>query len=120
MVIALIGLIFGLLIGIVAPITIPLTLSRYTAVAVLGIIDSLLGAVNADTKSEYDPGIFISGLVLNSILAIGITYFGDRLGLELYLGVIVVFTLRMFQNVASIRYYYWKKLKTGTVSRPLS
>ena len=118
MIIALIGLFIGLAIGLIAPVTIPLTLSRYTAVAVLGIIDSLLGAVYADTKREYESGIFVSGLLLNSLLAIGITYFGDRLGLELYLGVIVVFSLRMFQNVAGIRYHFWqqfqdKRGKTG-------
>lgn len=109
MFIALIGISIGIVVGVLAPISIPLELSRYTAVAVLAIVDSLLGAVRAETDREHDTGIFVSGLLLNSVLAIAITYFGDRLGLELYLGVIVVFTLRMFRNVASIRYHYWRQ-----------
>lgn len=111
MAIALIGILVGLLIGIIAPVSIPLTLSRYTAVAVLAIVDSLLGAIRADSDHEYSTSVFVSGLLLNSLLAIAITYFGDQLGLELYLGVIVVFSLRMFQNIAKIRYHYWHLVK---------
>ncbi len=109
MFIALIGILIGIAIGVLTPVSIPLALSRYTAVAVLAIVDSLLGAVRAEIDAEHDTGIFVSGLLLNSVLAIAITYFGDRLGLELYLGVIVVFTLRMFRNVASIRYHVWQQ-----------
>jgi len=85
-------------------VAIPLVLSRYTAVAVLAIFDSLLGAVRADIEGEYDARIFLSGLVFNMAIAGGITYLGDQLGLELYLGVIIVFTLRMFSNGARLRY----------------
>jgi small basic protein len=103
---ALIGLIFGIVIGIFAPLSIPLEFARYTAVAILGILDSLLGAVRADLQGKYDSAIFISGLVFNMALASAITYLGDRLGLDLYLAVLVVFTLRIFSNIATIRYSF--------------
>lgn len=103
---ALIGLVFGITIGIFAPLSIPLEFARYTAVGILGILDSLLGAVRADLQGKYDSSIFISGLFFNMALASAITYLGDRLGLDIYLAVLVVFTLRIFGNIATIRYSF--------------
>jgi small basic protein len=104
MFLAILGICIGLVIGYFMPIAIPLVLSRYTAVAVIAIFDSLIGAIRADIEGEYDARIFLSGLVFNMAIAGGITYLGDQLGLELYLGVIIVFTLRMFSNGARLRY----------------
>lgn len=105
----LIGLIIGVIIGIVMPLTIPVEFTRYTAVAILGIFDSILGAIRADLQAKYNVTIFISGLIFNMILAGGITYLGDRLGLDLYLAVLVVFTIRIFANIGTIRYSFLTK-----------
>jgi small basic protein len=105
----IIGLIIGIVVGIFAPITIPLELARYTAVGILGILDSILGAVRSDLQNKYDVTIFISGLFFNMVLAILITYIGDRLGLDLYLAVLVVFTIRIFANISTIRYSFLTK-----------
>lgn len=101
-----IGLLLGLLIGIFAPISIPIQFARYTAVGILGILDSILGATRSDLQGKYDSTIFISGLIFNMILAMGITYLGDRLSLDLYLAVLIVFTFRIFNNIATIRYSF--------------
>lgn len=103
---SLLGIVIGIVIGFFAPLTIPLQFARYTAVGILGIFDSILGAAKSDLQQKYDPSIFISGLLLNMALAMGITYLGDRLGIDLYLAVIVVFILRMFSNIATIRYSF--------------
>ncbi len=105
----IIGLIIGIIVGIFAPIAIPLEFARYTAVGILGILDSILGAVRSDLQKKYDVTIFISGLLFNMFLAIFITYIGDRLGLDLYLAVLVVFTLRIFANIGTIRYSFLTK-----------
>lgn len=105
----LIGLLIGVGIGIGAPIEIPVEFVRYTAVGILGILDSILGAIRADLQGRYNITIFISGLIFNMILAMLITYFGDRLGLDLYLAVLVVFTLRIFANIGTIRYSFLTK-----------
>jgi len=39
----------------------------------------------------------------NILLAAGITYLGDRLGLDLYLAASIVFTFRIFSNVGIAR-----------------
>jgi small basic protein len=101
---SLLGLLVGLLIGYVVQVDIPIEYTKYSAVVIIGLIDALLGAVRADiTKDGYNTLIFLSGLFFNIILAVGITYLGDRLGLDLYLAATVVFTYRIFLNVGIIR-----------------
>lgn len=101
-----IGLVIGVVIGVITPLSIPVEFARYTAVGILGIFDSILGAIRADLQEKYNVTIFVSGLIFNMILAGGITYLGDRLGLDLYLAVLVVFTLRIFANIGTIRYSF--------------
>lgn len=109
MYIAILGLIIGIAVGMVAKLNIPPELARYTAVGLLGIFDSILGALRADLEKRYNQTIFLSGLLSNMILAGAITYLGDKLSLDLYLGVIIVFTIRIFSNISGIRYHYLDK-----------
>ena len=104
MLFALVGIFVGILLGWFLPFEIPIEYTRYTAVVILGIVDALLGAIRAElTKDQYDPWIFTTGLCFNIVLAIGITLFGDFLGLDLYLAATVVFTFRIFRNVGIAR-----------------
>lgn len=101
---ALIGILLGIILGWFLPFTIPIEYTRYTAVVILGIFDSLIGAIRAQlAKDHYDPRIFTTGLFFNIILALGITMLGDMLGLDLYLAATVVFTFRIFRNVGIAR-----------------
>lgn len=104
-----IGLLIGIIVGLYTPVEIPMEFARYTAVGILGILDSLFGAIRADLQKKYDTTIFLSGLFFNMILAILITYLGDKLSLDLYLAVLIVFTFRIFANIATIRYAFLSK-----------
>ena len=103
MIIIVLGLIFGLLIGTFLQVNIPPEYARYTAVAIVGIIDSIFGAFRAQNEEKYDTTIFLSGLFFNMVLAMLITYFGDKLNLDLYLAVLVAFTMRIFLNIGIVR-----------------
>lgn len=104
MLFALLGILLGIIIGWFLPFTIPIEYTRYTAVIILGIIDSLVGAIRAQlTHANYDPWLFTTGLFFNILLALVITLFGDMLGLDLYLAATVVFTFRIFRNVGISR-----------------
>ena len=106
---SLIGLIAGVLIGLVVQVDIPIEYTKYSAVIIIGLLDALIGAIRAQmAENEYRHLIFISGLFFNIILAVGITYLGDRLGLDLYLAATVVFTFRIFTNVGIIRRTFMK------------
>lgn len=106
----LIGLLIGLIIGSVVSVTIPAEYARYTAVAILAALDSVLGAARARLSGEYDHAIFITGFFGNTLLAAGLTFLGDRLGVELYYAAIFAFGVRLFNNLALSRRYLLARL----------
>jgi small basic protein len=100
---AVFGLLLGLGLGTALSLTVPTEYSRYTAMAILAALDSVLGAARAELDGEFDNRIFLSGFFVNIILAGGLTFLGDRLGVELYIAAIVGFGVRLFNNLAMIR-----------------
>lgn len=101
---ALIGILLGIIVGFGIDVTIPVVYTKFSAVILIGILDALFGAIRAEvTRDQYNATIFISGLFFNIILALVITYLGDKLGLDLYLAATVVFTFRIFSNVGITR-----------------
>jgi small basic protein len=100
------GLLVGVLLGLVLNVNIGFDLSRYSAVAILAALDSVLGAVRAELDGVYNNRIFISGFVTNAIVAVTLAFIGDRLGLDLYLVALITFGLRIFNNVALIRRHF--------------
>lgn len=104
MVWALVGILIGVVIGLVTDYTIPVEYTKYTAVTIIGILDSLFGAIKAELEKEkFNQTLFLTGLTFNVILALGLTLIGEVLGLDLYLAATVVFTFRIFTNLAIIR-----------------
>lgn len=97
------GLILGIIVGLVFSLSVPVEYARYTAIAILAALDSVLGAARADLQGEYNNSVFLSGLLVNSVVAGVLTFVGDRLGVELYLAAIVAFGVRLFNNLAVIR-----------------
>ncbi len=100
------GLLVGVLLGLVLNVNVSFEFARYSAVAILAALDSVLGAVRAELDGVFDNRIFISGFVTNAIVAVLLTFIGDRLGLDLYLVALITFGLRIFQNVALIRRHF--------------
>jgi small basic protein len=101
---AVIGLLLGIIVGIGVDFPIPLEWTRYTAVIIIGMLDALFGAIKASmNKDEYNTWIFFTGLVFNILLALGITFLGDKMGLDLYLAATFVFTFRIFSNLGATR-----------------
>ncbi|MDI9480963.1 MAG: small basic family protein [Syntrophomonadaceae bacterium] len=103
------GLLVGLLIGFSIPVLFPVVFAKYMSIAVLAALDSVFGGIRAYMEDGFDNTIFISGFIVNTILAAGLAYLGDRLGVELYLAAVVVFGARIFQNLGIIRRYLLKK-----------
>ncbi|MCI5928872.1 MAG: small basic family protein [Pseudoflavonifractor capillosus] len=101
--IELVGLIVGLVIGCFLPWHVPSQYSLYVATGLLAALDSALGGMNARIKKSFNLSIFLSGFFGNAIIAVFLTWLGDKLGLPLYLAAVVVFGTRMFQNFAEIR-----------------
>ena len=100
------GLVVGVVAGLLLNVNVGFEFTRYTAVAILAALDSVLGAVRAELDGVYDNRIFISGFITNAIVAVILTFIGDRLSLDLYLVALINFGFRIFQNVALIRRHF--------------
>ena len=105
-VIALVCAAIGLVFGLLSPVTIPVAYARYTAVALLAGLDSIFGAFKAYLAGTFEPRVFLSGLLTNMALAGGLTWVGDKLGVDLSIAAIVAFGVRIFNNLGAIRRHY--------------
>ena len=103
MLFAMIGLIIGICAGLVFPGYIPKEYSIYVAIALLSAFDTVIGGGLARLEHRYNDKVFLSGFIINSLLAALLIYAGSLLDIELYYAAIVVFGVRLFQNFASIR-----------------
>lgn len=101
--IAFIGLLVGILLGLLVDISIPDAFSPYMSVAILACLDSVFGAVRASISKNFQADIFLSGFFGNAILAAGLAYLGDKLGIPIYIAAVIVFGGRIFNNFAVIR-----------------
>lgn len=107
----IIGCVLGALVGVNLPI-ISYSYSSYLAIAIIAALDSVFGGITGVLKGEFDFKVFISGFFCNAILAMLLTYLGNKLNVDVYLATIVVFVGRMFINLTIIRKYYidkWSK-----------
>ncbi len=103
---AVAGLVAGIIAGIYSPFSLPPEYGRYLAVAVMAGLDAVLGGVRASMDGKYDTEVFISGFFVNGILAIFLIYAGNMIGIDIYMVAILIFGMRIFQNLAIIRRLY--------------
>lgn len=99
------GIALGIIVGYYIPITYTMNYSLYMSVAILAAMDSVFGAIKSGFDGKYDNLIFITGFFGNALLAIFLTYIGDRLGVPMYYVAILVFGSRLFNNLSIIRRY---------------
>ncbi len=109
----IVGCILGILLGFLTP-TIPYTLSKYLAIGIVAALDSVFGGIASNIKKNFDMKVFISGFFVNAILAILLTFLGEKLNVDIYLAAIVVFVGRMFNNLGIIRRFYLNEISKKT------
>jgi small basic protein len=100
--------IFGAFIGIfigmyVLPYDIPVAYIKYTAIAILAALDAIFGGIRAQIGRKFLFTKFISSFFTNTALAAMLAYLGDIVGVDIYMGAVVAFSIRLFQNLSLIR-----------------
>lgn len=103
--------ILGIILGMNLP-TISYSYSGYLAIAIVAALDSVFGGINSLLNKKFDIRIFVSGFFGNAILAMLLTYLGEKLNVDIYLAAVIVFVGRIFTNMSIIRRYYidkWSK-----------
>src|ERR1035437_1312381 len=99
----------GLLIGFMIyflPVRVPSNWSAYLSLATLAGLDSICGGIRAGIEGKFHDDIFISGFAVNTILAAGLAYLGDQIGVDLLLAAVVCLGGRVFLNLSLIRRYW--------------
>ena len=97
------SVLLGVLIGALLPWSIPAQYSIYAAVMLLAALDAAAGGINARLQHKFRGSLFVSGALGNGLIAVFLTYMGERIGISLYLAAVVVFGTRLFQNFGEIR-----------------
>ena len=103
MLIVILGLIVGVMVGVILPYTYNTAYTIYVSVIILASMDSVFGGINASLQDKFENKIFLSGFIGNTIIAVVLTYFGQKVGVPMYYATIVVFGSRIFNNFAEIR-----------------
>ena len=100
----LVSLACGVALGIVLHPNVPAGVAPYLPIALMAALDSVFGGLRARLDGAFDERVFVVSLLTNSILAGLLVWVGDRLGVrDLSIAVVVVFGVRIFQNLAEIR-----------------
>src|SRR3954449_946550 len=100
---AIIGLVVGALIALLVRPSVPAEAGRYVAIAVVAAIDASFGGIRTYLERTFNDRIFVLAFVSNALLALGLVWIGDQLGVDLTTAIVVVFGVRIFQNLAAIR-----------------
>lgn len=101
--------VIGLIIGFQIywlPVPVPVKFASYLSLATLAGLDSVFGGIRAGIEGKFHDDIFISGFAVNTCLAVGLAYLGDRIGVDLFLAAVVALGGRVFLNLSLIRRYW--------------
>ena len=100
---AVIGLIIGALIALLLRPTVPAEMTRYVAMGVVAAVDASFGGIRAYVERTFNDRVFVLAFVSNAAVAAGLVWLGDQLAVDLTTAVVVVFGVRIFQNLAALR-----------------
>ncbi|HHT47759.1 MAG TPA: small basic family protein [Firmicutes bacterium] len=101
--IPLIGVSIGVGIGLLLPFEIPITYKSYTALAILATVDAIFGGMRAQLEENFIFSKFMVSFFANAALAVALAYFCNVLGIDIYMGAVVAFSIRLFNNLSLIR-----------------
>lgn len=100
---AFLGLLVGALVAWVLKPSVPQDVTRYVAMVVVAAIDASFGGIRSWLEQTFNDRIFLISFVLNAFVAVALVWVGDQLATDVATAVVVVFGIRIFQNVAAIR-----------------
>ena len=100
---ALIGLLLGAGVALIIRPTVPADLTRYVAMGVVAAVDASFGGIRAYLEHTFNDRVFVLAFVTNAVVAAGLVWLGDQLSVDLTTAVVVVFGIRIFQNLAAVR-----------------
>jgi small basic protein len=106
--------IFGFLVGFLVvlrlPTELPYDYGSYLSLATLAGMDSIFGGIRAGLDGKFRSDIFLSGFIVNMVLAVLLALLGDQIGVtDLYLAAVVTLGGRIFLNLSLIRRHWLER-----------
>lgn len=77
--------------------------THYVTMAVVAALDAAFGGLRAHLEHTFSDRLFVLAFASNAAVAILLVWVGDQLGADLTTAIVVVFGVRIFQNVAAVR-----------------
>lgn len=108
--IPLLGILVGFLIMYGVDIRVPADYASYLSLATLAGLDAVIGGVRAGIEEKFKADIFLSGFLVNTLLAVLLAYIGEQVGVDLFLAAVVAIGGRVFLNLSLIRRYWLTKI----------
>lgn len=100
----IVSLMVGIGLGVAFHPAVPFSWAPYLPMAVMAALDSVFGGLRARLEGTFNDRIFVVSFLSNAVLAALLVWAGTRLGVQdISIAVIVVFGVRIFQNLAAIR-----------------
>lgn len=101
--IPIVALLVGILIGrqVMEPVRGPE--GSYLAVAVIAGLDTVFGGIRAALEDKFRTDVFVSGFITNMLIAFFLAWFGDQIGINLFLAAALVLGARIYTNLSLIR-----------------
>lgn len=100
----IVSLFAGIGLGVAFHSAVPFSWAPYLPMAVMAALDSVFGGLRARLEGTFDDRVFVISFLSNAVLAALLVWAGIRLGVQdIAIAVVVVFGVRIFQNLAAIR-----------------
>lgn len=100
---ALLSLLAGAALAIIISPDVSPEDSHYLTMAVVAALDAAFGGLRAHIEHTFSDRLFVLAFASNAAVAILLVWIGDQLGADLTTAIVVVFGVRIFQNVAAVR-----------------
>ncbi len=91
----------------------------YAAIACLAGLDTVLGGIRAGVEGKFASDVFITGFLANIVIAFFLAWFGDQIGINLFLAAVLVMGSRIFTNLSLIRRFLLTKWQDAKERRRL-
>jgi len=102
----LIAMIVGFIAVYHTKLAVPMGFASYLSLATLSGLDAVIGGIRAGLENKFKADIFLSGFLVNTLLAVALAYLGDLIDVQLYLAAVVAIGGRVFLNLSLIRRYW--------------
>ena len=103
------GLIAGIILGSAPEISAAVLSPEFLLAVFLAAADSLLGGICAGLDKKFSDAVLFAGFAVNVVFAAVLIWLGKIFGVELYYLALLIFGLRIFKNLTTLKNWLAQK-----------